>query len=233
MPHDLNQLETALAAYPRVALLEGPTPIQKLSRLSRAAELHGCNLYVKRDDLMGLGGGGNKLRKLEFLLGEALAEGADTLVTWGGFQSNHARLTAAVAARQGLACELILTPSAVRSDDDFCHNGNVLLDGLFGAKVHRLPRGLTPDSYAGELLSALKSQGKKPFLIPLGGSSPRGQSGLRRLCGRDSPSGGRARRSLRADHHPQWQRRNPFRTASRSGTRSIINRSYRLFGVGN
>lgn len=177
MPHDLNQLETALAAYPRVALLEGPTPIQKLSRLSRAAELHGCNLYVKRDDLMGLGGGGNKLRKLEFLLGEALAEGADTLVTWGGFQSNHARLTAAVAARHGLACELILTPSAVRSDDDFCHNGNVLLDGLFGAKVHRLPRGLTPDSYAGELLSALKSQGKKPFLIPLGGSSPRGSLG--------------------------------------------------------
>ena len=177
MPHDLNQLDTALAAYPRVALLEGPTPIQKLSRLSRLPELHGCNLYVKRDDLTGLGGGGNKLRKLEFLLGEALAEGADTLVTWGGFQSNHARLTAAVAARHGLACELILTPSAVRSDDDFCHNGNVLLDGLFGAKVHRLARGLMPDGYAVELLDMLKIQGKKPFVMPLGGSSPRGSLG--------------------------------------------------------
>ena len=177
MPHDLNQLDTALAAYPRVALLEGPTPIQKLSRLSRLPELHGCNLYVKRDDLTGLGGGGNKLRKLEFLLGEALAEGADTLVTWGGFQSNHARLTAAVAAHHGLACELILTPSAVRSDDDFCHNGNVLLDGLFGAKVHRLARGLMPDGYAVELLDMLKIQGKKPFVMPLGGSSPRGSLG--------------------------------------------------------
>lgn len=177
MPHDLNPLDAALAAYPRVALLEGPTPIQKLSRLSRLPELNGCNLYVKRDDLTGLGGGGNKLRKLEFLLGEALSEGADTLVTWGGFQSNHARLTAAVAASQGLACELILTPSAVRTDGDFCHNGNVLLDGLFGAKVHRLPRGVMPDAYAAQLLETLKGQGKKPFVMPLGGSSPRGSLG--------------------------------------------------------
>ena len=177
MPHDLDQLQTALATYPRVALLEGPTPIQKLSRLSRLPELLGCNLYVKRDDLMGLGGGGNKLRKLEFLLGEALAQGADTLITWGGFQSNHARLTAAVAARHGLSCELILTPSAVRSDDDFCHNGNVLLDGLFGATVHRLAPGVTPDSHAAQLLGTLASQGKKPFVMPLGGSSPRGSLG--------------------------------------------------------
>jgi D-cysteine desulfhydrase len=132
---------------------------------------------------MGLGGGGNKLRKLEFLLGEALAEGADTLVTWGGLQSNHGRLTAAVAARHGLTCELILTPSAVRSDDDFCHNGNVLLDGLFGAKVHRLERGMTPDSYAAELLTTLTAQGKRPFLMPLGGSSPRGSLGYAACAG--------------------------------------------------
>ncbi|MBV6822043.1 D-cysteine desulfhydrase family protein [Pseudomonas sp. PD9R] len=177
MPHDLSLLDTALAAYPRAALLEGPTPIQKLSRLSQLPEMNGCNLYVKRDDLTGLGGGGNKLRKLELLLGEALAEGADTLVTWGGFQSNHARLTAAVAARHGLACELILTPSAVRTDDDFCHNGNVLLDALFGATIHRLQRGVTPDSYAAELVERLKHQGKTPFVMPLGGSSPRGSLG--------------------------------------------------------
>jgi L-cysteate sulfo-lyase len=177
MTQNLNHLNTALAAYPRVALLEGPTPIQKLSRLSRLPGLNGCNLYVKRDDLTGLGGGGNKLRKLEFLLGEALAEGADTLVTWGGFQSNHARLTAAVAARQGLACELILTPSAVRNDEDFCHNGNVLLDALFGATVHRLQPGEAPDRFAAELVEQLKRQGKKPFVMPLGGSSPRGSLG--------------------------------------------------------
>jgi D-cysteine desulfhydrase len=177
MPHNLSQLDAALARYPRSTLLEGPTPIQKLSRLSQLPELNGCNLYVKRDDLTGLGGGGNKLRKLEFLLGEALAEGADTLVTWGGFQSNHARLTAAVAASQGLACELILTPSAVRTDDDFCHNGNVVLDALFGAKIHRLAPGAAPDVFAAQLIEQLKQQGKKPFVMPLGGSSPRGSLG--------------------------------------------------------
>ncbi|PTT98211.1 D-cysteine desulfhydrase, partial [Pseudomonas sp. HMWF031] len=177
MPHDLSHLDTALAAYPRATLLEGPTPIQKLSRLSRLPEMNGCNIYVKRDDLTGLGGGGNKLRKLEFLLGEALAEGADTLVTWGGFQSNHARLTAAVAAQQGLACELILTPSAVRSDEDFCHNGNVVLDALFGATVHRLAPGAAPDVFAAQRVEKLRQQGKKTFVMPLGGSSPRGSLG--------------------------------------------------------
>jgi D-cysteine desulfhydrase len=177
MPHDLSHLDTALAAYPRATLLEGPTPIQKLSRLSRLPDMNGCNIYVKRDDLTGLGGGGNKLRKLEFLLGEALAEGADTLVTWGGFQSNHARLTAAVAAQQGLACELILTPSAVRSDEDFCHNGNVVLDALFGATVHRLAPGTAPDVFAAQRVEKLRQQGKKPFVMPLGGSSPRGSLG--------------------------------------------------------
>jgi D-cysteine desulfhydrase len=177
MPHDLSHLDTALAAYPRATLLEGPTPIQKLSRLSHLPEMNGCNIYVKRDDLTGLGGGGNKLRKLEFLLGEALAEGADTLVTWGGFQSNHARLTAAVAAQQGLACELILTPSAVRSDEDFCHNGNVVLDALFGATVHRLAPGAAPDVFAAQRVEKLRQQGKKPFVMPLGGSSPRGSLG--------------------------------------------------------
>ena len=177
MPHDLSYLDTALAAYPRATLLEGPTPIQKLSRLSRLPDMNGCNIYVKRDDLTGLGGGGNKLRKLEFLLGEALAEGADTLVTWGGFQSNHARLTAAVAAQQGLACELILTPSAVRSDEDFCHNGNVVLDALFGATVHRLAPGAAPDVFAAQRVEKLRQQGKKPFVMPLGGSSPRGSLG--------------------------------------------------------
>jgi D-cysteine desulfhydrase len=177
MPQELSPLETALAAYPRATLLEGPTPIQKLSRLSQLPDMNGCNIYVKRDDLTGLGGGGNKLRKLEFLLGEALAEGADTLVTWGGFQSNHARLTAAVAARHGLACELILTPSAVRTDDDFRHNGNVVLDALFGATIHRLALGAAPDAYAAELVERLTLQGKKPFVMPLGGSSPRGSLG--------------------------------------------------------
>lgn len=183
MPHDLSRLDTALTRFPRVALLEGDTPIQHLSRLSALPELNGCNLYVKRDDLTGLGGGGNKLRKLEFLLGEALAEGADTLVTWGGLQSNHARLTAAVAARQGLPCELILMPSSIRTDDDFRLNGNVLLDGLFGATLHQLPLGAAPDAFAAERVATLRQQGKKPFVMPLGGSSPTGCLGYAACAG--------------------------------------------------
>ncbi len=177
MREDIKRLESALSAYPRIALLEGPTPIQKLSRLSTLAEMRGCNIYVKRDDLIGLGGGGNKLRKLEFLLGEARACAADTLVTWGGLQSNHARLTAAVAARHGLACELILSPSPTRFDDDYRHNGNVLLDELFGANIHLLPAGVSAQPHAQELLERLRRQGRKPFLMPLGGSSPRGSLG--------------------------------------------------------
>jgi D-cysteine desulfhydrase len=86
-------------------------------------------------------------------------------------------LTAAVAARHGLACELILTPSAVRTDDDFCHNGNVVLDALFGATIHRLAPGAAPNLFAAELVEKLKHQGKKPFVMPLGGSSPRGSLG--------------------------------------------------------
>jgi D-cysteine desulfhydrase len=177
MRHDIERLEAALSAYPRIALLEGATPIQKLSRLSALPTMRGCNLYVKRDDLTGLGGGGNKLRKLEFLLCEALAGGADTLVTWGGLQSNHARLTAAVAARHGLACELILTQSPIRDDDDYRLNGNLLLDTLFGAGVHQLPAGATAEPYALELVERLQRQGRKTFLMPLGGSSTRGSLG--------------------------------------------------------
>lgn len=177
MRHDIEHLQTALSNYPRIALLEGATPIQKLSRLSALPTMRGCNLYVKRDDLTGLGGGGNKLRKLEFLLGEALAVGADTLVTWGGLQSNHARLTAAVAARHGLACELILTQSPIRDDDDYRLNGNVLLDTLFGASIHQLPWGAAAEPYALELVERLQQQGRKSFLMPLGGSSPRGSLG--------------------------------------------------------
>ena len=101
----------ALGRYDRIALLDGVTPIQRLHRLEQALgnAAAGIRLFVKRDDLSGIGGGGNKLRKLEFLIGEALARQCDTFITTGGIQSNHARLSAAVAARGGLACELVLT----------------------------------------------------------------------------------------------------------------------------
>ena len=125
-------LVAALSAFPRLALLEGPTPLQPLRRLS---EHLGAEVWVKRDDLTGLGLGGNKVRKLEFLLGDARAQGCDTVVTFGGLQSNHARQTAAACAREGLRCHLVLSRSVAR-DDLYRTNGNLLLDELFGATLH-------------------------------------------------------------------------------------------------
>ena len=100
-----------LDALPRVDLLDGPTPIQRLERIEQALGLasRGIRLHAKRDDLMSLGGGGSKLRKLEFLLGDAATAGADTIIATGGRQSNFARLAAAAAAKLGLGCELVLS----------------------------------------------------------------------------------------------------------------------------
>lgn len=166
----LNQLQ-ARSRYP---LLEGPTPIQRLPRLEEAMG-PGCRpIYVKRDDLMGLGGGGNKLRKLEFLVGEALATGCDTFITTGARQSNHARLSAAASAHAGLTSELVLTDTVERTDDAYLCNGNVLLDELLGATVHRLPRGADALRFAEERAAQLTSEGRRPYVVGSGGSSPVG-----------------------------------------------------------
>lgn len=163
----------------RVSLLDGPTPIQRLSRIEAALGTAAANigLYAKRDDFMSIGGGGNKLRKLEFLLGAALDEGADTIITMGGRQSNHARLTAAAAARLGLACELVLARVVPREDVDYVENGNILLDGLFGATVHDIPGSVDALAYAQERVATLRSEGRRAYLIPTGGSSPIGALG--------------------------------------------------------
>lgn len=131
-------------------------------------------LYVKRDDLMGLGGGGNKLRKLEFLLGDANSQGCDTFITVGGLQSNHARLSAAAAAHIGMACELILTQVVPRSDEAYRNNGNILLDEIFGAKIHLLSGAKNALEFANERVKVLKSEGRRPYLVGSGGSSPVG-----------------------------------------------------------
>jgi D-cysteine desulfhydrase len=161
-----------LSKHARHPLLEGPTPIQRLPRLSH--EYGGVNIYVKRDDLNGLGGGGNKLRKLEFLIGEALAMGADTVITVGARQSNHARLTAAAAARVGLQCELVLTRAVPRDDREYLENGNILLDDLLGARVHDLPGTANALAFAQARADELRGQGRKVYVCPLGGSSPAG-----------------------------------------------------------
>lgn len=162
----------ALGSYPRCTLLEGPTPIQHLARLS--ASLGGANIFVKRDDLIGLGGGGNKLRKLEFLIGEAQGMDADTIITVGARQSNHARLTAAAAARVGMQCELVLTRAVPRTEREYVESGNVLLNELFGARVHDLPGTANALQFAEERAAALRAHGRKVYVCPLGGSSPIG-----------------------------------------------------------
>jgi L-cysteate sulfo-lyase len=161
-----------LARFPRYELMEGPTPLQYLKRLSK--RLDGPAIYVKRDDLMGLGGGGSKLRKLEFLLGEALASGCDTLIATGALQSNQARLAAAAAAHVGMRCELVLTKMVKRDDLDFTENGNLLLDRLFGAAIHILPGDTDAMAFARQRAEALREEGRSAYLCPLGGSSPTG-----------------------------------------------------------
>jgi D-cysteine desulfhydrase family pyridoxal phosphate-dependent enzyme len=156
-------------ALARVRLAHLPTPIEELPRLSRT--LGGPRVFVKRDDQTGLAGGGNKTRKLEFSLGEALQRGADTLVTIGGPQSNHCRQTAAAAARCGLRCILVL-----RGQPPADWNGNLLLDGLLGADV-RFAGDRSREDVAAEVVEAERAAGRHPFLIPLGASDEFGTPG--------------------------------------------------------
>ena len=166
-----------LDTFPRIRLFDAPTPIQRLERIEAALGLKGARLFAKRDDLMGLGGGGNKLRKLEFLLGAAIAQGCDTFVTTGARQSNHARLSAAAAARMGLAAELMLTDTVPREDEAYRHNGNQLLDALFGATVHHLPSGSNARAAARARATKLQAEGRKASVVGAGGSTPVGALG--------------------------------------------------------
>src|SRR5438309_6237544 len=141
----------SLARFPLAQL---PTPIEKLKSLSR--ELGGPELLIKRDDQTGLALGGNKTRKLEFLVGQALEQGADTLVTAGAAQSNHCRQTAAAAAKAGLKCDLILN-----GDKPAEPQGNLLLNQLLGAREHWITRP-ERDLKLREIPEQLRAQGKKP-----------------------------------------------------------------------
>jgi D-cysteine desulfhydrase len=168
-----------LSHFPRVRLMQGPTPIQRLSRLTQVlgGPQKGVSIWVKRDDLMELGDGGNKLRKLEFLLGQAMAEGCDSVIVTGGVQSNFARLAAAACARTGLACELVLAQMVPRDSEIYQGNGNVLLDRLFGANLHVLTEGDDAGSFAQRRASEIAASGGKAFVATLGGSTPVGALG--------------------------------------------------------
>ena len=164
-----------LARFPRVRLAQTPTPLEPMSNLSRL--LGGPNLWIKRDDCTGLATGGNKTRKLEYLIGEALALRSDVVITQGATQSNHARQTAAAAAKYGLACEILLEDRTGYRHDDYRKSGNVLLDRLFGANVRHVPGNTDMDGAMATLASELKAKGRTPYVIPGGGSNPIGALG--------------------------------------------------------
>ncbi len=155
---------------PRIPLGFFPTPLEEMPRLSRA--LGGPRLFIKRDDQTGLASGGNKTRKLEFSVAEALSQGADSLITVGGVQSNHCRQTAAAAARCGLRCVVVL-----RGQAPSAWNGNLLLDHLLGARVV-FSGDRTREAVAEEVAKAEQAAGFRPYLIPVGASNEVGAAGF-------------------------------------------------------
>ena len=155
---------------PRLHFAHLPTPIEELPRLSKA--LGGPRLLVKRDDQTGLAFGGNKTRKLEFLVAEAQEQGAKMMISAGAIQSNHCRQTAAAAARFGFECTLVLTGELPRQP-----SANLLLDQLFGARIVNVKDREDRDRILQETFDLAASEGKKPYLVPYGGSSPTGALG--------------------------------------------------------
>lgn len=164
-----------LARFPRRRYTPGPTPIEPLPHLSE--HLGGPEIFIKRDDLLGLTGGGNKTRKLEFLVADALTEGADTLITVGAPQSNHCRLTLAAAVREGLRCHLIVEERVPNSYDPEA-SGNNFLFGLLGAeKITVVEGGSDLHTALQAEADALAAEGRKGYLIPGGGSNALGALG--------------------------------------------------------
>jgi L-cysteate sulfo-lyase len=164
-----------LARFPRVRLAHLPTPLEPLERLSAA--LGGPEIWIKRDDCTGLSTGGNKTRKLEFLMAEARDTGADIVLTQGATQSNHARQTAAFAARLGMDCHVLLEDRTGSKDPAYNANGNVFLDLLHGATAEKRPGGRDMNAELALVADRMRAEGRRPYVIPGGGSNPLGALG--------------------------------------------------------
>lgn len=165
-----------LARFPRLSLGHFPTPLEVLPNLS--AYLGGPTIYIKRDDATGLATGGNKTRKLEFLLADAQQQGADVIITQGATQSNHVRQTIAAAAKLGLKTKVLLEKRVEDYGEDYQRSGNVLLDNLLGGEIiDHLPAGTDMQQAMETLAESLRKEGLKPYVIPGGGSSPVGALG--------------------------------------------------------
>lgn len=164
-----------LARYPRHFLAHLPTPLERLDRLTK--ELRGPEIWIKRDDCTGLSTGGNKTRKLEFLMAEAELQGADLVITQGATQSNHARQTAAFAAKMGMQCHLLLEDRTQSNNTNYNFGGNVLLDHMHGATTERRAGGLDMNAEMEAVADQFRKQGKNVYTIPGGGSNPTGALG--------------------------------------------------------
>lgn len=165
-----------LARFPRLSLGHFPTPLEPLENLS--ALLGGPKIWIKRDDATGLATGGNKTRKLEFLLADAQAKNADVIITQGATQSNHVRQTIAGAAKLGLASKVLLEKRVTDFGEDYQRSGNILLDELLGGEiVAHLPGGTDMQKAMEEYAEQLREQGHRPYVIPGGGSNAIGALG--------------------------------------------------------
>ncbi|MDX9861102.1 MAG: D-cysteine desulfhydrase [Rhodospirillales bacterium] len=164
-----------LAKFPRRRYTEGRTPLEFLPRFTEA--LDGPNVYMKRDDLLGLTAGGNKTRKLEFLVADALRLGADTLVTCGAVQSNHCRLTLAAAVKEGLACRLVLEERVPGSYNPEAGGNNFLFRLLGAEKIEVVPGGSDMMAAMRKVADDVEREGRKAYVIPGGGSNPIGATG--------------------------------------------------------
>ena len=164
-----------LTNFPRIQITHSPTPLEFMPRLTEA--LGGPNIYIKRDDCTGLGSGGNKTRKLEFLMADAERLGADTIITQGATQSNHARQTVAIAVKMGMKCEILLEDRTGSKVENYKKSGNVFLDHLYGARVQEVPGGTDMNAAMASLADEFRSKGQKPYVIPGGGSNPIGALG--------------------------------------------------------
>jgi 1-aminocyclopropane-1-carboxylate deaminase/D-cysteine desulfhydrase-like pyridoxal-dependent ACC family enzyme len=162
---------TRLHALRRIPLRIAPTPVEEMSRLAQALG-PSPRLLVKRDDAIPFGFGGNKIRKLQIVLGDALAQGADTVITTGGVQSNHARATASVAARFGVGCVLVVNGTAPVANTK--PTANALLDRLLGAEVRYVASRQERAPAMEHIADELRSKGRSPYIVPLGASTPHG-----------------------------------------------------------
>ena len=164
-----------LSQFPRRRYTEGQTPLEFLPRLTK--KLGGPNIWIKRDDLLGLAGGGNKTRKLEFLVADAMTQNADTLITCGAAQSNHCRLTLAAACKEGLACHLVIEERVPGSYNANASGNNFLFHLLGAASITVVPGGANMTDAMSKVADSIRKQGGNPYIIPVGGSNAVGTIG--------------------------------------------------------